>query len=46
MEQFAYQVQLLDPEFIFRQLGFTNFVETWLVRMVDPKKKHPDPCIE
>jgi len=46
MEQFAYQVQLVDPEFIFRQLGFTNFLESWLVRLVDPKKKHPDPCVE
>ncbi|EJC98051.1 uncharacterized protein FOMMEDRAFT_171416 [Fomitiporia mediterranea MF3/22] len=46
MERLAYQVQLLDPEFIFRQIGFTNFLETWLIRLVDPKKSHPKPTVE
>ncbi|KAH8114701.1 ubiquitin elongating factor core-domain-containing protein [Phellopilus nigrolimitatus] len=46
MDQFAYQVQLLDPEFVFRQIGFTNFLETWLIRLVDPKKTHPSPTAE
>ncbi|KLO08673.1 hypothetical protein SCHPADRAFT_908469 [Schizopora paradoxa] len=45
-EQFAFQTQLLDPEFIFRQIGFTNFVEAWLLRMVDPSKRHPSPAVE
>ncbi|KAI5121069.1 hypothetical protein M0805_008583 [Coniferiporia weirii] len=46
MDQFAYQVQLLDPEFVFRELGFTNFLEAWLIRLVDPKKTHPSPTVE
>lgn len=46
MEQFVFQVQLNDPEFIFRLIGFTNFLETWLVRLVDPKKSHPDPNVK
>lgn len=46
MERFAYQVQLLDPEFVFRQIGFTTFVETWLIRLVDPQKSHPKPTVE
>ncbi|THH05498.1 hypothetical protein EW145_g4753 [Phellinidium pouzarii] len=46
MDQFTYQAQLLDPEFVFRQIGFTNFLEAWLIRLVDPKKSHPSPTIE
>ncbi|KAL5501546.1 UFD2 [Sanghuangporus vaninii] len=46
MERHAYQVQLLDPEFIFRQIGLTDFVETWLIRLVDPKKSHPKPTVD
>ena len=45
-EQFAYRVQLLDPEFVLRQVGFTNFLEAWLIRLVDPKKTHPTPTVE
>ena len=46
MAQLAYQAQLFDPEFVFRQIGFTNFLETWLIRLVDPKKTHPNPNAE
>jgi ubiquitin conjugation factor E4 B len=43
---FAYQVQLADPEFMYRNIGFTNFLSTWLIRLVDPRKAHPTPSIE
>ncbi|KZT25406.1 hypothetical protein NEOLEDRAFT_1133784 [Neolentinus lepideus HHB14362 ss-1] len=46
MQQFAYETQLSDPELVFRSIGFTTFVSTWLIRFVDPKKKHPSPTIE
>ncbi|KDQ62323.1 hypothetical protein JAAARDRAFT_149126 [Jaapia argillacea MUCL 33604] len=45
-QQLAFQTQLLDPELVFRSIGFTNFVSTWLIRLVDPKKLHPTPIIE
>ncbi|THV00828.1 hypothetical protein K435DRAFT_963795 [Dendrothele bispora CBS 962.96] len=44
--QLAYEAQLLDPELIFRSIGFTNFLGTWLIRQVDPKKTHPNPTVE
>ncbi|KAF7346366.1 U-box domain-containing protein [Mycena sanguinolenta] len=31
------------PELVFRSIGFTNFLSTWLIRQVDPAKKHPNP---
>ncbi|KAH7922937.1 hypothetical protein BV22DRAFT_1036932 [Leucogyrophana mollusca] len=44
--QLAFRVQLLDPELVFRYIGFTNFISTWLIRSVDPRKSHPSPTIE
>ncbi|KAK7469287.1 Ubiquitin conjugation factor E4 [Stygiomarasmius scandens] len=44
--QLTYEAQLLDPELIFRSIGFTNFLGTWLIRQVDPKKTHPSPTVE
>ncbi|KAH7915426.1 ubiquitin elongating factor core-domain-containing protein [Hygrophoropsis aurantiaca] len=44
--QLAFRVQLLDPELVFRYIGFTNFISTWLIRSVDPRKSHPDLTIE
>jgi len=44
--QFAYRVQLLEPDFVFRYIGFTNFVSTWLIRRADPKGLHPTPAVE
>ncbi|KAG6909123.1 hypothetical protein DXG01_001875 [Tephrocybe rancida] len=43
IQQFAYQAQLSDPEFVFRSLGFTTFLSTWVIRQVDPKRTHPNP---
>ncbi|KIJ54955.1 hypothetical protein M422DRAFT_153298 [Sphaerobolus stellatus SS14] len=43
---FAYQVQLADDEYTFRNVGFTTFLSTWLIRIVDPKKSHPSPTIQ
>ncbi|ORY88496.1 ubiquitin elongating factor core-domain-containing protein [Leucosporidium creatinivorum] len=37
----AIEVQLLDPEYLTRCVGFVNLVMAWLVRMVDPNKQHP-----
>ncbi|KZS93704.1 hypothetical protein SISNIDRAFT_474241 [Sistotremastrum niveocremeum HHB9708] len=45
-EMFAYQVQLLDPEFSARQLAFNGFLSTWLINLVDPSKNHPTITIE
>jgi ubiquitin conjugation factor E4 B len=44
--QFAYRTALEDPEFAFRSLAFANFVSTWILRFVDPKKTHPDTNVE
>ncbi|KAJ6508731.1 ubiquitin elongating factor core-domain-containing protein [Mycena sanguinolenta] len=46
MQQLAFEAQLLDPELVFRSIGFTNFLSTWLIRQVDPAKKHPNPLAE
>ncbi|KAF8158117.1 ubiquitin elongating factor core-domain-containing protein [Crassisporium funariophilum] len=45
-QQLAYEAGLLDPEMVFRSIGFTNFLSTWLIRQVDPKKAHPSPAIQ
>lgn len=44
--QLAYETQLADPELVFRSISFANLVSTWLIRQVDPRKKHPNPLIE
>ncbi|KAJ7761518.1 ubiquitin conjugation factor E4 [Mycena maculata] len=46
MQQLAFEAQLLDPELVFRSIGFTNFLSTWLIRQADPVKKHPNPPAE
>ncbi|KAG5648373.1 hypothetical protein DXG03_004945 [Asterophora parasitica] len=43
IQQLAFEAHLADPEFVHRSLGFTNFLSTWLIRQVDPKKTHPSP---
>jgi ubiquitin conjugation factor E4 B len=42
----ASEVQLLDPGFISKCANFASFVMTWLVRLVDPKGKHPQTTID
>ncbi|GJN94371.1 hypothetical protein Rhopal_007450-T1 [Rhodotorula paludigena] len=37
----AYEVQLLDPDYLAKVASFANLVMAWLVRLVDPKKQHP-----
>jgi len=37
----SYEVQLLDPAYIQKCVGFANLVMAWLVRLVDPKHQHP-----
>ncbi|KAJ7107276.1 ubiquitin elongating factor core-domain-containing protein [Mycena crocata] len=46
MQQLAFESQLLDPELVFRSIGFTNFLSTWLIRQAEPNKKHPNPPAE
>ncbi|KAJ7288279.1 ubiquitin conjugation factor E4 [Mycena rebaudengoi] len=36
MQQLAFEAQLLDPELVFRSIGFTNFLSTWLIRQYVP----------
>ncbi|KAH9922853.1 ubiquitin elongating factor core-domain-containing protein [Epithele typhae] len=43
--QLAYETQLSEPELVFRSISFANLVSTWLVRHVDPLKRHPNPAI-
>ncbi|GAA5952757.1 hypothetical protein JCM3765_002266 [Sporobolomyces pararoseus] len=42
----CYEVQLLDPEYLAKCIGYTNLMMAWLVRLVDPKGKHPHTKIE
>ncbi|CAK5270237.1 unnamed protein product [Mycena citricolor] len=44
--QITYETQLLEPELVFRSIGFTNFLSTWLIRQADPRKKHPSPTVQ
>jgi ubiquitin conjugation factor E4 B len=39
--QLAYRTQLFDAELVFQSIGFINFVSTWLIRLVDPRRSHP-----
>lgn len=41
----ASEVQLLDTGYIAKCATFASFVMTWLVRLVDPKGKHPQTTI-
>ena len=45
-QQLAFEAGLLDPEMVFRSIGFTNFLSTWLIRQVDPVKMHPSPLVK
>lgn len=45
-QQLAYEAGLLDPEMTFKSIAFTNFLSTWLIRQVDPKKTHPSPLVQ
>jgi ubiquitin conjugation factor E4 B len=44
--QFAARAALEDGEVSFRALAFANFVATWILRVVDPRGKHPEPVVE
>ncbi|KAI8994147.1 ubiquitin conjugation factor E4 [Trametes punicea] len=44
--QMAYEVQLGEPELVFRTISFVNFVSTWIIRFVDPRKRHPNPTVD
>lgn len=38
-------VALLQEDFSFRCLSFASFVSVWLLRLVDPRKQHPETMI-
>lgn len=44
--QLAYKAQLADPDLVYKSIGFVNFVSTWVIRFVDPKRMHPHPDVE
>ncbi|KAG8745833.1 hypothetical protein FRC10_006860 [Ceratobasidium sp. 414] len=44
-EQYAYEVQLFDPELTLRNLALTNFLMVWVMRLVDPTHQHPSRTI-
>ncbi|GAA6013068.1 hypothetical protein JCM10207_006159 [Rhodosporidiobolus poonsookiae] len=37
----AYEVQLLDPDYLARCVAFANLTMAWLVRLADPEGRHP-----
>ncbi|KAL9552599.1 hypothetical protein MBANPS3_003682 [Mucor bainieri] len=37
----AYETMLLDPVFLTEALRFYDLVMAWMIRLVDPKHKHP-----
>ncbi|GAA6057987.1 hypothetical protein JCM3770_004600 [Rhodotorula araucariae] len=39
--QLAYEVQLLDPDYLAKCSSFGSLVMAWLVRLADPLKRHP-----
>ena len=42
----SFTVQLLDPDHVSRSMVFVTYVSTWIVRFVDPEKKHPNPPVK
>jgi ubiquitin conjugation factor E4 B len=45
MQQLAFQAGLLEPDLVFRSIGFTTYLSTWLIRQIDPNKSHPSPPV-
>lgn len=43
--QLAYEAGMVEPELVYRSIGFISFLSTWLIRQVDPNKKHPNPVV-
>lgn len=41
MYRLAYEAMLLDPVFLTEVLRFYDLVMAWMIRIVDPKHKHP-----
>ncbi|KAH9480417.1 Ubiquitin conjugation factor E4 [Psilocybe cubensis] len=46
IQQFTFEAGLMEQDLVFRSIGFTNFLATWLIRQADPKKTHPNPPVE
>jgi len=45
-KSFSFTVQLLDPDHVSRSMVFATFVSAWVVRLVDPEMKHPNPLVK
>lgn len=43
--QLVFEAGLVEPELVYRTIGFVSFLSTWLIRQVDPTKKHPTPIV-
>ena len=41
----ASSVQLLNPAFVNKTLGFTSLTMNWLMRVADPNHAHPKPLV-
>ncbi|CAG8448174.1 2139_t:CDS:10, partial [Ambispora gerdemannii] len=42
----AYETQVLDQRLLSQSLEFYNLLMTWIVRIIDPKGKHPHEMIQ
>ncbi|GAA5865602.1 hypothetical protein JCM8547_007662 [Rhodosporidiobolus lusitaniae] len=42
----AYEVPLLDPDYLQKCVAFSNLVMAWLVRLVDPLHQHPQKRLD
>ncbi|KAF8631028.1 hypothetical protein AX15_002639 [Amanita polypyramis BW_CC] len=45
-QQLTFEAGLVEPELVYRSIGFVSFLSVWLIRQVDPNKKHPNPSVE
>ena len=43
--QLTFEAGIVEPELVYRSIGFVSFLSTWLIRQVDPAKKHPNPLV-
>lgn len=46
MHKFAYETMLMNTEFLSQSMLYFNLVMAWMVRVADPKKKHPWETVE
>ncbi|KAF8340032.1 ubiquitin elongating factor core-domain-containing protein, partial [Amanita rubescens] len=44
-QKLTFEAGIVEPELVYRSIGFISFLSTWLIRQVDPTKKHPNPLV-